>query len=81
MCLDVGQVTNGLLVCCSLCGACLEPEAVVSGFEDVAVMGEAIEEGCGHLGITEDASPFAEAEIGCNGDAGPLVELAEQVEQ
>lgn len=43
-------------------------------------MGEAIEEGCGHLGITEDGSPFAEAAVGGNGDAGPLVELAEQME-
>ena len=44
-------------------------------------MGEAIEErGC-HLGIPEDLGPFGEAEVGCDDDAGALVELAEQVEQ
>ena len=28
------------------------------------MMGEAIQQGGGHLGITEDACPFAEAEVG-----------------
>ena len=41
--------------------ACLKAEAVVSGFQDVAAMGEAVEQGGGHFGITEDCSPFAEA--------------------
>ncbi len=72
---------NDLLVCFSLGCACFEPEAVVAGFQDVAVMGRPIEESGGHLGITEDTCPFAEAEIGVDGDAGLLVELAEQVEQ
>ena len=44
-------------------------------------MGEAIEQGGGHLGITEDGGPFAEAEIGGDDDAGALVELGEQMEQ
>jgi hypothetical protein len=45
-------------------GAVLEAEAVVSGFEDVAAMSEAVEQ-CGrHLRVTEHGRPFAEAEIG-----------------
>lgn len=40
-------------------------------------MGEAIEERGGHLGIAEHASPFAEAQVCGDGDAGTLVELAE----
>ena len=44
-------------------------------------MGEAVEQGGGHFGITEDGSPFAEAEIGGDDDAGALVKLAEQMEQ
>ena len=44
-------------------------------------MGEAIEQCCCHLGIAEDLRPFREAEIGCNDDAGPLVELAQQMEE
>ena len=58
-----------------------EAEAVVSGFKDVAVVGEAIEQGSGHFGIAEYAGPLAEAEIGGNDDAGAFVELAEQMEQ
>jgi hypothetical protein len=58
-----------------------EPEAVVSGFQDVAVVSEAVEESGRHLGVTEDGGPFAEAEIGGDDDAGALVELAEEMEQ
>jgi hypothetical protein len=43
-------------------------------------MGQSIEERGGHLGVTEDRGPFAEAEIGGDGDAGTLVELAQKVE-
>jgi hypothetical protein len=38
-------------------GAGPEPEAVVAGFQDVAVVGEPIQQGCGHLGIAEDPHP------------------------
>ena len=58
-----------------------EPEAVVSSFEDVAVMGEPIEQCCRHFGIAEHACPFAEAEVGGDDDAGLFVEPGEQVEQ
>jgi hypothetical protein len=34
-------------------GTVSEPEAVIAGFQDVAVMGETIEESCRHLGVTE----------------------------
>jgi hypothetical protein len=46
-----GQGMGLLLV--TFCGviAGLEPEAVVAGFEDMAVVGEAIEQGGGHLGV------------------------------
>ena len=44
-------------------------------------MGKAVEQGGGHLGITENAGPFAEAEIGGDDDAGAFVELDEHVEQ
>lgn len=41
--------------------AVLEAEAVVSGLEDVATMGQPIEECGGHLGLTEHCGPLAEA--------------------
>ncbi len=44
-------------------------------------MGQAVEACCGHFGVAEDGGPFAEAQIGGDGDAGALVEFAEQVEQ
>lgn len=49
-----------------------EADAVIACLEDVAVMGEAIEQGSGHLGTAEDAKPFAEAEVRCDHDAGAL---------
>jgi hypothetical protein len=30
---------------------------------DVALVGQAIEQRCGHLGVCEDARPFAESQI------------------
>ncbi len=34
-------------------GAVLEAEAVIAGLDDVAMMGQAVEQRCGHLGIPE----------------------------
>ena len=62
-------------------GAGLESEAVVSRRQDVAAVGEAVEERTGHLWIAEDAGPFAEAEVDGNHDAGAFVELAKQAEE
>lgn len=64
-----------------LCRAALEAEAVISGLEDMAVIGEPVEQGRGHLGVAEDGGPFGEAEIGGDDHAGTLMELAQQVEQ
>lgn len=61
--------------------AVLEPEAVVAGLEDVAVMGKPIEERGGHLCIAEQGGPLAKAEVGGDDDAGALVEFAQQMEQ
>ena len=59
----------------------LESEAVVSSFDNVAVMGEPIEQ-CGrHLGIAEDTGPFAEAQVRGDDYVGVLVEPAEQMEE
>ena len=43
-------------------------------------MHETVEQGCSGIGVTEDCSPFVEAEIGGDGDADALVKLAQQVE-
>jgi transposase-like protein len=51
-------------------GAVLEAPAVVAGLDDVAVMGQPIEQRGGHLGVAEDARPFAEGEVGGDDDRG-----------
>ncbi len=61
--------------------AVLEAPAFVAGLDDVAVVGQAIEQRGGHLGVTEDAWPFAEVEIGGDDHRGLLVEMADQMEQ
>ena len=77
-----GQGRVSLLLFSGRCGrACLEAEAVVSGLQDVAAVCETVEQGCSHFGVAEDRGPFAEAEIGGDGNAGALVKLAQQVEQ
>ena len=42
----------------------------VAGLDDVAVVGQAIEQRGGHLGVAEDARPFAEGEVGGDDDGG-----------
>ena len=44
--------------------------------ESSAAAGEAIEQRGGQLGIAEDGGPFAEAQVGGDGGAGALMELA-----
>lgn len=43
-------------------------------------MREAVEESSGHLCVAEDLSPFTEAEISRDDDAGALIEFAQKVE-
>ena len=78
----IGQVPVFLLRGFRFVGrAIFEAEAVVSGFEDVAVVGKPVEQRRCHLGIAEHAGPLAEAEVGGDDDAGALVELAQEVEE
>ncbi len=84
--MDFGSCWGQVRVCLLLfsgcrSGACLEAEAVVSGLQDVAAVGEAVEQGRGHLGVTKDGGPFTEAQVGGDDDAGAFVKFAEQMEQ
>ena len=45
------------------------------------MMGQAVEQRGGHLGVAEHARPFAEGEIGGDDDGSALVEPADQVEE
>ena len=70
-----GQELRGLLFRFAAGSGGLEAEAVVSGFEDVAVVGEPVEQCGGHLGIAEHAGPFREAQVGGDDDTGAFVKL------
>jgi hypothetical protein len=61
--------------------AAFESPAVVTGFDDVAVVGQPIEQCGGHLGVAEHTGPFAEGEIGGDDDGSALIEPANQVEE
>ena len=56
----------------------VKDEVVVGG---LAVMGEAVEPGGGHLGVAEHRGSFAKGGVGGDDDRGALVETADQVEQ
>jgi hypothetical protein len=61
--------------------AAFKAPAVVAGLDDVAVMGQPVEQRGRHLGIAEHARPFAERQVGGDDDGGALVEPADEVEQ
>src|SRR5664279_5362016 len=67
--------------CLESSGAVLEAPAFVSGLDDVAMMGEAVEQGRRHFRIAEDARPFAESEIGGDEYRGALIEAANEMEE
>jgi hypothetical protein len=49
-------------------GSAFEAPAVIASLDDVAVVRQAIEQRGRHLGITEDARPFSECEVGGDDD-------------
>ena len=62
-------------------GSVFETPALVAGFENVAVVGQPVEQRRSHLGVGEDTWPFGKGEIGRQNDRGALVEPTNQVEQ
>lgn len=55
-----------------------EPERLIAGFHDMAVMRKTIEQRSGHLGVAKDARPFGEGQGGRDHHAGVLVEFRQQ---
>jgi hypothetical protein len=62
-------------------GSVFEPPAFVASFDDIAMMGEAIEQRHRHFGIAKCVRPCAKGEIGGDDNRGPLIETADQVEE
>lgn len=61
--------------------AVFEALGLISGFHDLAVMGQAVEKCHCHLGVTEHRRPFTECQVRRDDDRGALVEPADEVEQ
>jgi len=59
----------------------VEAPAGVAGLDDVAVVGQPVEHGGGHLGIAKHLGPIGEGQVGGDQQGGVLVELADQMEQ
>src|SRR6516164_9002212 len=76
-----GQVSGFLLSAFGRGRAGFQAEAVIPRFHDMTVMGKAVEHGGRHLGVAENTRPFAEAQVRGDDHGGPLVKLAQQVEE
>ena len=72
---------DGASAGCVIVVAAFEAPTVVAGLDDVAVVGQAVEQRGGHLGVAEHAGPFAEREVGGDDDGRALVEPADEMEQ
>ena len=59
----------------------LEPPTCVSGFDDVAVMGQPIKHGGRHFGVAEHLWPIGEGEIGGDQQRSVFIELADEMER
>ena len=62
-------------------GSVFEAPTIIAGLDDVAVVGQAIEQRGRHLGVAEHAGPFTECQVGGDDDGGSLVEPADEVEE
>lgn len=63
------------------CAAVFEAPAIVARLDDIAVVGDAVEQRRGHLGIAEDGGPLAEREVRGDDDAGAFIKLADEAER
>ena len=61
--------------------AVLEAVGFITGFDDVAMMRESIQQRRGELGIAEYTAPFREGQVRRNDHTGALVDLRQQVKQ
>ena len=57
------------------CAAMPEPIGLVAGFDDMAVMGQSVQQCRGHFRIAKYTRPFAEGQIRRNDHARMLVEF------
>ena len=58
-----------------------EAPALVAGFDEFAMMGEAVEERSRHLGVAKYTWPIGEGQIGGDDDGSALVKPADQMKE
>ena len=58
-----------------------EPPAFVPCLDDVAVMGQTVEQCRGHLGVGEYTGPFTEGQVRGDNDRGLFIKAADHMEQ
>ena len=63
------------------CAALTEPEALAVHFEDVDVVGQAVEDGARQALRSEDLGPFVEGQVRGDDDRAALVALGDDLEQ
>jgi hypothetical protein len=59
----------------------LEVVTVVAGLQDMAMMGQAVEQRRGQFGITEHAGPFGKIQVRGDDDTGFFIQFAGQVKE
>ena len=64
-----------------LATALFEAILVVAGFNDRAMMGDAIKQSCGHFGISKDGAPFTKLQVGSDDDTGIFIEFTDEVKE
>ena len=62
-------------------GTVPEPPTLVARLDDVAMMGETVEQGRGHFRVAEHTGPFPEGKIRSHRDGCAFIELADEMEQ
>ena len=58
--------------------AVFEAPALVAGFDDFAMMGEAVEERSCHLGVAKHTGPIGKGQIGDDDDGSALIQPAKE---
>ena len=80
--ISAGACGRGLFVFSALAlRAVFKAPGFVSGFHDLAMVGEPVEQSGGHFGIAEYGWPLAEGQVRRDDDRCPLIEPADEMEE
>ena len=69
------------LSCAASSGGAFDAPAFVSGLEEVALVGETIEQRCGHVQTAENVWPFPKEDVGGDENRGAFIKTADALKQ